>query len=135
SDDCAEHDPGTVPPGDQQRVLAVEADTASCRRLTVDVLVRIDEYAVGATDFAPELVELPAQLCVRVVPCVARQATVPRGALGLGRVVAEGRGDDGARACEQRLGMARALRLRHRELPVGEQAARLSFADVPFRLL
>src|SRR5207247_2467521 len=31
SDDCAEHDPGTVPPGDQQPVLAVDAHPPSIR--------------------------------------------------------------------------------------------------------
>ena len=54
--------------------------------------------------------------------------------LGLGRVVAERRGDDRARALEQTLGMARLLRPRHGEAHVGEQPASPPFADVPLRL-
>jgi NADPH:quinone reductase-like Zn-dependent oxidoreductase len=124
-----------VAPGDEQRVLAVEADAAPRRRLAVDVLVRIDEHAVRAADPLTELVELAAQFRVCVVPRVARQATVTVGPVGLVRVVAERRRDDGARPLEQRLRMARALGLRHRELHVGEEAARAALADVPLGLL
>ena len=46
-DERTEHDPGAVAARDQQRVLAVEADAASCCRLAVDVLVRVDEHAVA----------------------------------------------------------------------------------------
>src|SRR4029077_9306042 len=45
-----EHDPGAVSAGDQHRVLAVEADTGPCRRLAVDVLVRVDEDTVLAAE-------------------------------------------------------------------------------------
>ena len=47
-DERPEHDPGAEPPRDQQRVLAVEADTRAGRGLAVDVLVRVHEHAVGA---------------------------------------------------------------------------------------
>ena len=139
-DDRAEHDPGPVALRDQERVLPVEADTAACRRFAVDVLVRIHKHSVGTAPFtgtqaSAELVELLAQLRVRVMPRVARQATMPLGPLGLALVVAKRSGDHGACTREQRLGMARTLRLRHRELHVGEQASRAAFADVPLRLL
>ena len=129
-DERAEHDPRAVPPRDQHRVLAVEADAAPRGRLAVDVLVRVDEHAVRAAEPPAELVELRAQLRVAVEPGVARQAAAPGGPLGLGRVVAERGRDDGARAGEQRLGMAGALGLRHRELHVGEEPARPALADV-----
>src|SRR5258706_594171 len=87
-------------------------------------------YGSGAAELTTEGVELRAQLRVRVVPGVARQAAVAGRALRLRRVVAERRRDDGARAREQRLGMAGALRLRHRELHVGEEPARAALADV-----
>src|SRR5207244_2674610 len=48
SDKRPEHDPGAVTAGDQQRVLAVEADARARGRLAVDVLVRVDEDAVLA---------------------------------------------------------------------------------------
>src|SRR6266404_941964 len=57
-DERAEHDPRTVRARDHQRVLAIEADTAARRRLAVDVLIRVDEDAVLAAEFATERVEL-----------------------------------------------------------------------------
>src|SRR6266571_1373343 len=47
-DERAEHDPGAETAGDQERVLAVEADAGARRRLAVDVLVLVDEHAVVA---------------------------------------------------------------------------------------
>ena len=130
-DERPEHDPGAVPACDQERVLAVEADTAPRRRLAVDVLVRVDEHAVRAAECPAELVELLPQLRVRVEPRVARQPAVPRRALRLGQPVAQRRRDDGARAGQQRFGMARLLGPRHREAHVGEEPARTALADVP----
>ena len=65
------------------------------------------------------------------MPDVARQPAVPGRPLRLGRVVAERRRDDGARAFEQRLGMARDLGLGHREPHPPEEPARAPLADVP----
>ena len=65
-DERPEHDPGAVPLGDQQRVLAVEPDSGPRGALPVDVLVRVDEHAVGAAEPAAELVELLAQLLVAI---------------------------------------------------------------------
>ena len=120
---------------DQQRVLAVEADAASRRGLAVDVLVRVDEDAVARPRAPSERVELVAQLGVAVVPRVARQPSVAVRAIGLRCVVAEGGRDDGARTREQRLRMTRQFGLRHRELHVGEEPARLALGDVPLRLV
>jgi hypothetical protein len=69
---------------DEQRVLAVEADAAARGTFAVDVLVRIDEDPIAAPELASERVELLAELCVRVVPGVARQAAVPGGRSGSG---------------------------------------------------
>ncbi len=73
-----EHDPRAVPARDQHRVLAVEPDPRPDGALAVDVLVRVDEHAVGAAERAAERVELLAQLRVAVVPGVARQPPLPR---------------------------------------------------------
>ena len=51
-DERPEHDPGAVPLGDQHRVLAVEADAGASGGLAVDVLVRVDEHAVGGAERA-----------------------------------------------------------------------------------
>ena len=45
---------------DQHRVLAVEADSGPRRSLAVDVLVRVDEHAVGAAQPPAERLELLA---------------------------------------------------------------------------
>jgi zinc-binding alcohol dehydrogenase/oxidoreductase len=134
-DDRAENDPRSVPARDQHRVLAVEADTAPRGGLTVDMLVRVDEDPVRAAELPAEVLQLAAQLRVGVVPRVARQATVSVGPLGLGPVVTERSGDHRARAREQRLRMARMLRLRHGELHVGKESARAALANVPLCLL
>ena len=66
-----------------------------------------------------------------VDPGVARQAALARRRLGRVGPVTERRRDDGARlAVEQQLGVARDLRLRHRELHPGEEAALAALADV-----
>ena len=113
-----QHDPGAVAGGDQHRVLAVEADPGARGSLAVDVLVRIDEDAVGRVERAPELVELLAERGVAVAAGIAREAPAvlrelwPR-PLGLGRPVAERRGDDAAgSALEEAFGVARDLRPR-----------------------
>src|SRR5262249_10829294 len=124
----------TVATRDEERVLAVEADSAAGRGLAVDVLVRVDENAVRAAETLSELVELLPEDGVRAEPRVAREAAVPRGALGLGQPVAERRRDDSARAREKRLGMARLLRPRHREAHVREQSAGATLADVTLGL-
>ena len=49
-----------MPPRDQQRVLAVEADAGARGGLAVDVLVLVDEDAVVAAETPPERVELLA---------------------------------------------------------------------------
>ncbi len=134
ADERPEHDPRAVRAGDQHRVLPVEPDAAARGRFTVDVLVRVDEHAIAPADRAAERVEPLAQLCVGVRPRVAREASVPRLERRLGLPVAERRRDDAARSRQQRLGMARALRLRHRELHLGEQAARAALDDLPLRL-
>src|SRR6185312_15436144 len=96
-----EHDPGAVPARDEERVLAVEADTAPSRSLAVDVLIRVDEDAVAAAELPADLVELLPQLRVGVEPRVARQPAVAQRALRLGQPVAERRRDDGAGARQQ----------------------------------
>ena len=77
-DERAEHDPGAVAARDQHRVLAVEPDAGASGGFAVDVLVRVDEDAVGRAELAAERVELLAQLGVAVVPGVARQPAVAR---------------------------------------------------------
>ena len=116
---------------DQHRVLAVEADAGASGGLAVDVLVRVDEDAVGRAELAAERVELLAQLGVAVVPGVARQPAVARRTLGLREVVAEGGGDDARGAVEERLGMARDLGVRGREAEPPEEPAGLPLTDVP----
>ena len=130
ADERPEHNPGAVPPRDQHRVLAVEADAAPRRGLAVDVLVRVDEHAVLPAKALPELLELRAKLGVPVVPRVTRQASVTRRAIGLVGVVAERRRHDGACVRQQRLRMTRLLWPRHRELHVREEALRATLADV-----
>ncbi len=122
-----------MPLRDQDRVLAVEADSAARRSFAIDVLVRVDEHAVLAAEPPPQLVELLAQLGVCVDPRVARQPPVTVRTVWLVGVVAERGRDDGARLGQQRLGMARFLRPRHRELHVGEEAACTTLADVALR--
>src|SRR4051812_22167836 len=82
-DERSEHDPGAVPARDEERVLAVEADTAPRGTLAVDVLVRIDEDAVLAAQLPAQLVELLAQLRVGVEPGVTRQPAMTRRSLRL----------------------------------------------------
>ena len=94
------------------------------------MLVRVDEDAVVAAEAAPESVEPLAELGVGVAPGVARQASVSRFELGAVGVVAERCGDDGPGAGEQRLRVAGHVRLGHRELQVGEEAALAAFGDV-----
>src|SRR5439155_23209028 len=130
----AEHDPGAVFARDQQRVLPVEADPRARRSLAVDVLVRVDEYAVVAAEPAPELVQLLAQLRVVVRPGVTRQAALPRSGLASGVPVTERGRDDSAGVLEQGLRVARHLGPRHREAHVREQAALPSLANVTLRL-
>ena len=57
-DERPEHDPGAVSLRDQERVLAVEADSGSEGGLAIDVLVRVDEDSVVAAEPAPERVQL-----------------------------------------------------------------------------
>ena len=133
-DERPEHDPGAVRARDQHRVLAVETDAGPRRALAVDVLVRVDEHAVGAAQPLAERVELLAQLGVVVGPRVAGQPSLARRRLGAGRVVAERGRDDRARAGEQRLRVAGDLRLRHCEAHVGEQPAGAALSDRPLRL-
>src|SRR5207302_8795340 len=45
-DERAEHDPRAEAPRDEQRALAVEADSGARGRFAVDVLVCVDEHAV-----------------------------------------------------------------------------------------
>ena len=132
-DERAEHDPRPVPPRDQHRVLAVEADAGSGRRLTVDVLVRVDEHAVRRAERVPECVEPLAQHRVAVPPRVPRQPAVAGRDRALGAVVAERRRDDAARAVEQPLRMTRHLGVRRREAQPPEQPARAPGADVGLR--
>src|SRR5207249_6117933 len=87
-DERPEHDPRAVPPRDEQRVLAVEADPAAGSCLTVDVLVCVDEDAIGATDACAELIELLPEDGVRVEPRVARQAAMSCGPFGFRQPVA-----------------------------------------------
>ena len=135
-DERAEHDPRAVAPRDQERVLAVEADARARGCLTIDVVVFVDEHAVGAAEPAPERVELLAQLRVAVGPRVARRAAPARaGLVRLGSVVAERRRDHGAGTGKQRLGMARDLGPAHREAHPREEAALAPVADVPLGLL
>jgi hypothetical protein len=119
---------------DQQRVLSVEPDTAPRRGLAIDVLVRVDEHAEAAAELLAESRELLAQFLVRVVPRVARQPPFRRLERRLGSPVAESRRDHAPRAVEQRLGMTRALGLRHREAHLREQATLAPLADVTLRL-
>src|SRR5579871_1504901 len=133
-DQRPEHDPRAVPARDEERVFAVETDSAAGSGFAIDVLVRIDEDAVRAADAPTELVELLPEDGVGVEPRVARQATVTRGPFGLGKPVAERRRNDRARIREERLGMARLLGPRHREAHVGKEAASASLADVTLGL-
>src|SRR6185437_10453866 len=96
------HEPRAVPAGDQHRVLAVEADPGPCRRLPVDVLVRIDEDAVLAAQAPPELIEPFAQHGITVVPRVTREPSFARLKRGFGGVVAVCRRDDHARTGQKR---------------------------------
>ena len=119
-----------MPLGDEQRVLPVEADTRACRRLAVDVLIGVDEHAVGRLEQPPEHIELLPQLGVGVMPGIPRQSPMAGRELGLGRVVAECGRDDGAGAFQQLLGMTRDLGPGRREAEPAEEAARLALADV-----
>src|SRR5439155_1120731 len=132
SDERSEHDPGAVTAGDQQRVLAVEADARARGRLAVDVLVRVDEDSVLAAELVTKAVQGLAENGIGVAPRVARETPLPRLQRWLRDVVAVRGGDDGACARQQRLGVTRYFRLRHREPHVGEKTAGLPFADVTF---
>jgi hypothetical protein len=105
-DQRPEYDPRAVAAGNHQRVLAVEADPGAHGALAVDVLVRVDEHAVGAAEPPAQRLELLAQVGVGVPPRVAGQAALAGARRGTGRVVAERRRDDGARARQQRLRVA-----------------------------
>ncbi len=129
-DQGPQDDPRAVLPRDQHRVLAVEPDAAPGGSLAVDVLVRIDEHAVVAAKPAAEHVEPLAQRRVPIGPGVARKSSLPRLERCLRLPVAERGGDDGARVCEQRLGVTGALRLRHRELHSREEPATAALDDV-----
>jgi hypothetical protein len=120
--------------GDEHRVLAVEADAGPGGALAVDVLVLVHEHAVVAPEPPAERVELLAQPGVAVRPRVARQPALGSRRLGPGRVVALGGGDDRARTGEQRLGMARDLRLGHGEAHPCEQPPGPAFQDVALGL-
>jgi hypothetical protein len=98
------------------------------------VLVRVDDHAVAAAEPAPERVQALAQLRVTVAPRVPREPSLPRSERRFRLPVAEGGGDDAPRAVEQRLRVARALGLRHRELHPGEEAACATLDDVPLGL-
>ena len=136
-DEHAEHDPRPVPAGDRQRVLAVDGDPGAGGGLAIDVVVGVDvarrtaPRAPSACEPRAQLGELLAQHGVLVAARVARHA--PARAVGrLGRLgprVAAGRGDHRAGAAKQRLRMARALRVGHREAHVGEEARRAPLAD------
>ena len=52
-DERAEHDPRAVRARDQHRVLADEADARALGAGPVDVLVRVDEHAIGAAEPRP----------------------------------------------------------------------------------
>src|SRR5439155_12532011 len=129
-----EHDPRAVAPGDEHRVLPVEADARPGGRLAVDVLVGVDEDAVLAAEPASQLVQALAEHGVAVVPGVTRQSPLSLFDRGLRRVVAVGRRHDSSRTFEQCLRMTRDVRLRHRDAHIGEETAGLSLADVPLRL-
>ena len=126
-----EHDPRTVTPRDQHRVLAVEADARADGALAVDVVVLVDEHAVLAAEPAGR-----ARRASRGAPrtrrttCSAAAGPAPA-RVRLRRVVAERRGDHGARVREQRLRVARDLRPGHREPHVREEPARPALGDVP----
>ncbi len=134
-DERSEHDPGTVPPGDQHRVLPVEAHAGAGGSFAVDVVVLVDEHSVGPAEPPAELVELLPQVCVRVKPRVAREPAFACLALAFVSVVAERCRDHAPRLREQRLGMTRDLGSRHREAHVGEQAARSALPDVTLGLV
>ena len=119
-------------PRDQERVLAVEADARASGCLTIDVVVLVDEHAVGAAEPAAERVELPAQLVVAVGPGVASEPALPRSGLVRGRVVAERGRDHGARTRNESLRVARDLGPAGGEAHAREEAALTPVADVPF---
>ena len=105
-DERAQHHPGAMAAGDQQRVLAVEPHAAPRGGSAVDVLVRVDEDAVASAQPLAELSELPAELGVGIVPGVARKPPVPRLQRRFGLPVAERGRDDASRTGHQRLRMA-----------------------------
>ena len=90
-DERAEDDPGTVAPGDQHRVLAVEADTAPGGCLAVDMLVRVDEHAVPAAEQLTKARQPVSELGIAVPPGVAREPSLTRLERRLGRPVAQSR--------------------------------------------
>ena len=90
--------------------LPMKPTPDALRAGTVDVVVRVDEHAVGAAEPAAERVQALPQERVVVAPRVPRQPPLPGRRLGPARVVAERRRDHGPRAFEQRLGVARDLR-------------------------
>ena len=122
-------------PGDDHRVLAVEADARPGRRLAVDVLVLVDEHAIRRRRGARRELELLAQLGVGVPPGVARQAALARRPDPARAPSSRAPPRRPSRRREQELRMAGDLRLRHREPHVGEQSARPPLADMSLRLL
>ena len=120
---------------DQERVLAVEADARAGGCLAVDMVVLVDEHAVGAAEPAAERVELPAQLVVAVGPGVASEPALPRPGLLGGRVVAERGGDHGASAWNESLRVAGDLGPARCEPHAREKAALAPVPDVPFGCL
>ena len=124
-----------MPLRDQERVLAVEADAGARRSLAVDVLVRVDEDAVGTPEPPAEGVELLAQVGVGVPPGVAREPSFARlGLVGLDVVAERGRHDCSGAGYEP-LGVAGHFRLGHGESHLGEQPARSPLQDVSLGLV
>ncbi len=134
-DERPEHDPGPVCARDEHRVLADEPDAGALGSRAVDMVVRVDENAVGAAEPPPERVEPLAEQRVVVAPRVARESSLDGAGLGAVRPVAERRRDHRPRAVEQRLRMARDLGARHREPHEAEEPALASLEDVPLGVL
>src|SRR6185503_16508910 len=99
----------------EHRVLADEADARALGSGAVDVLVGVHQHPVGTAEAPPERVEALAELSVVVTPCIAREARFARPGRPARLVVAERSRDDGPRAVEERLRVARDLRPGHRE--------------------
>ena len=78
-DERPEHDPGPVGAGDEHRVLADEPDAGALGSRAVDMVVGVDENAVGAAEPPAERVEPLAEQRVVVAPRVAREPSLRRG--------------------------------------------------------